>query len=150
MFKKYFQHDFYLAGPMRGKPDGNKDMFNRVAMFFRKQGYSIWNPAEQNDRNMTFSQCIVKDLDAIMHKCGAIALLPEWERSLGANTEALCAYVSGKEIYFIEPDENHKPELVHIGRDKFFENIQLPFNSDCKDFRQFGEMDIPENKIFNP
>lgn len=150
MFKGFFckKFDFYVAGPMRGKPNGNKDMFNRITTFLRKEGYTVWNPAEQNDRTLTFHRCITKDINAVIHKCKAIVLLPGWENSLGANTETLCAYVCGKKIFFIEPcKKTNRPVLVPVTYEQLLKNFKLPFKPSHTNFRQLKEMDIPENQI---
>ncbi len=148
MLKKF---DFYIAGPMRGRVDGNKPLFIRIAAFLRSQGHTVWNPAEQNDRHMTFSQCIENDIDAVIHKCDAIILLPGWRNSLGANVEVLCAYVCNKEIFSIEPStEQNKPILVPISKEALSRKLKLPFASSLtsiKDFRSLEELDIPEDQV---
>ena len=93
------QFDFYLAGAMRGYEDKNKAMFLKVATLLREQGHIIFNPGEINDDGMSFSECMVVDLDAVINRCEGIVFLPDWKNSLGANTEALVAAVCGKEAY---------------------------------------------------
>ena len=93
------QFDFYLAGPMRNYENKNKAMFLKVATLLRKQGYTIFNPGEVNDDGMTFEECMTVDLDAVINRCRGIAFLPGWRDSLGANTEAIAAFVCGKVAY---------------------------------------------------
>ena len=151
----YFRHkrtyDFYLAGPMKGYPNGNKKKFLKVAAILRVQGYTVWNPAEQNDSSSSFTVCIKKDIDAVVHKCRAIALLPGWENSLGANTETLCAYVSGKDIYLVNnfvARDAFMGILTKISPETLMAQFELPFRRGYKDFRQPTEMDIPEAEVF--
>jgi len=91
--------DFYLAGPMRTYKDKNKALFFTVATLLREEGYSVFNPGEMNDEELTFEECMQVDLDAVVNLCKGIVLLPGWRDSLGANTEALTAVVCGKEAY---------------------------------------------------
>ncbi len=154
MFGKFArkQYDFYIAGQMKGVANGNKDMFDRAASFLRSQGYSVWSPAEQNDRDSTFNQCMINDINAVIHLCKAIVLLPGWGKSLGANTEALCAYVCGKPIFFVKTyseymDKSSLLVLVKAPMESFVKRLVLPFNPSHKNFRQLEEMNIPEEKV---
>ena len=144
------RYDLYLCGPMRGYPNGNKKKFLKVAAILRVQGYTVWNPAEQNDSDSSFTVCIKKDIDAVVHKCNAIALLPGWENSLGANTETLCAYVSGKEIYLVDSFafSSNRAILTKISPETLMIQFELPFRRGYKDFRQPTEMNIPEEEVF--
>lgn len=93
------QFNFYLAGPMRNYENKNKDMFLKVATLLREEGWTVFNPSEVNDEGLTFAECMIVDLDAVIHKCKGIAFLPGWRDSLGANTEALVAMVCGKPAF---------------------------------------------------
>lgn len=141
-FKKRF--DFYLAGPMRGYPEGNSAAFLNSAQYMRDIGFSVWNPAEQNDRSMKFSQCMTNDIYAVIKQCYNIALLPGWENSLGANVEVLCAYVCGKGLYLM-----HYPvfELVKLDWKVMEKKLVLPFNYKSSGFRTFNEIDKIESDV---
>lgn len=103
--KKKF--DFYLGGPMRGYPDLNFKMFAWAAHMLRSKGFTVWNPAEHaNYLKSSFGECMVEDLDAIIHKCRKIALLPGWNKSLGANMEVFVAFATAKEAVEIKPNED--------------------------------------------
>lgn len=143
------QYDFYLAGPMRGYPDGNKDRFIAAADQIRAMGCSVWNPAEQNDTGHSFSFCIKKDLDAIMHQCRAIALLPGWRNSLGANIETFCAYASAKQIALIIERPDGKIHLKPFSHDDLMLDFNLPFGLGHDEFRRSDELEVPEQKIFD-
>lgn len=87
----------YIAGPMRGYPDYNFPAFDAAAERFRNLGWTVVNPAEM-DRERGFDEtkdtpdkaflkhAILSDLLEIS-TCDAIAVLPGWERSKGANAE---------------------------------------------------------------
>lgn len=96
MKKKMF--DFYLAGGMRGYKDLNKPLFLLVAGLMRRKGFSVWNPGEKESYiHSSFAECMINDLNAVINECRNIALLPGWKDSLGANSEALVAFVAGKD-----------------------------------------------------
>jgi len=99
MFERY---DWYIGGPMRGYPDLNYPLFNMVAKKLTNMSYSVFNPAEY-DGGITLGQdkgvfafCMRRDLNAVINECKGIILLPEWEKSLGANIEAFVAFACGK------------------------------------------------------
>jgi len=147
--KKLFrqkQYDLYLAGPMKSYPNGNKELFLKAAKWLRAQGYTVWNPAEQNDGNKNFHDCIKKDLIAIIHQCNGIVLLSGWKNSLGANAEAFVAYVCGKPAQYIYQSLYGNFYLADIDLEKM---IVLPFNPEKREYRKRTEMIIAENKIFD-
>jgi hypothetical protein len=99
----------YLAGPMSGIPEFNFPAFNLAAARLRAEGHSVFNPAERdNERHGTdiskgnptgdqavaakehgFSlrDALADDTRFICLEADAIALLPGWEKSPGANAE---------------------------------------------------------------
>lgn len=101
---EYFKRrkfDFYLAGPMRGIPKLNEPMFTKVAAALRRSGYTVFNPSEVNDDDLSFHECMQVDLDAVVNKCQKVALLPGWRRSVGSNGEVFAACMCGKETFEI-------------------------------------------------
>jgi len=97
-FVKKKEYDFYLAGPMRGYPNLNKEMFTRVAENLRDMGLTVWSPSEQASYlKLSFAQCITLDLNQVINHCRKIAFLPGWRESLGANMEAFAAFACKKE-----------------------------------------------------
>jgi len=82
-----------------GYDDLNKPLFLAIANGLRDQGYTVFNPAEVNDDDMDFEDCMRIDLDAIVNKCDGIVFLPKWKLSEGSNAEALAACVCGKDAY---------------------------------------------------
>lgn len=108
----------YVAGPMRGIPDFNFPEFDRASRWLRKQGFIVINPADldrlSGDNQETFNALdeagqrefsktvIQRDIDAIK-ECDAIALLPGWRESKGANVEWKLAEFLGLEILHLVP-----------------------------------------------
>lgn len=88
----------YLSGPMSGHPDHNFPAFNEQAAKLRAAGYEVINPAELNpDTSMTWEECLRVDIRWLC-ECDAIALMPGWERSKGANLELHIAHRLGLEV----------------------------------------------------
>lgn len=77
----------YLSGPMTGLPDLNFPAFRTAARALNRAGYVVVNPVDVNpDPTTSRYDCMRNDLRA-MADCDAIALLPGWEHSPGANRE---------------------------------------------------------------
>lgn len=78
----------YLSGPMTGLPDLNKPAFNAMAQKLRSAGYMVVNPPELDSKEPcgTWEECLQRDLRALT-RCDAIATLPGWKKSRGANLE---------------------------------------------------------------
>jgi hypothetical protein len=107
----------YVAGPMRGYPEFNFPAFNAVAAKLRAEGHEVFNPAERdNERHGTdiskgnaagceekaaqehgfnLRVALADDLEFICRHADAIALLPGWEKSKGANAERATAVALG-------------------------------------------------------
>jgi len=101
------KYDVYLAGPMKGFVDSNFPAFRLYASKLRKAGYRVWNPAENEDSNMSYEQCMRLDLDAVVNKCRSVVLLPgeAWKNSVGASAEVTAAHVCGKGVFQIVDTE---------------------------------------------
>lgn len=88
----------YLSGAMSGHPDHNFPAFNEQAAKLRAAGYEVINPAELNpDTSMTWEECLRVDIRELC-SCDAIALMPGWENSKGANLELHIAHRLGLEV----------------------------------------------------
>ncbi|UCG02452.1 MAG: DUF4406 domain-containing protein [Candidatus Heimdallarchaeota archaeon] len=104
MFFKKKKYDFYLAGPMRGYPNLNKEMFTKMVKFLRLKGFTVWNPSEHTSYlKLSFAECMTLDLNMVICCCNKIAFLPGWRESLGANMEAFAAFACGKEAIELIP-----------------------------------------------
>lgn len=88
----------YLSGPMSGLPDHNIPAFHAMAAELRAAGYEVVNPAELNvDPTKEWEACMRTDISELC-TCDAIALMPGWERSSGANLELHIAHRLGLEV----------------------------------------------------
>ena len=101
----------YLSGPMSGITDSNFPAFHAWAARLRADGFDVVNPAEINPGpapqgaeaqssaawTARYNSCMRADLREMMD-CDAIALMPGWESSKGANLELHVAHRLGMEV----------------------------------------------------
>lgn len=86
----------YLSGPMSGIDDNNFPAFHEWAAKLRAQGYDVVSPAEIQEAE-SWEMCLRADLRE-MCNCEAIALMPGWENSKGANLELHVAHRLGMKV----------------------------------------------------
>lgn len=110
----------YICGPMRGRPGDNHDAFNRAAERFRALGWTVLNPVEigeemhKNDPTVPDSEYLRADVVALA-TCDAIALLPEWDHSVGARCEVGNAITFGLRFFDAgSATETEPPKRVTI------------------------------------
>ena len=100
----------YIAGPMRGKPDFNRDSFYKAEKKLNKLScYDTYNPARaDSELDMSDEELVSKrglravmkrDLNALLD-CDIIYMLRGWEKSEGATIEhRLAAMLSMTILY---------------------------------------------------
>jgi hypothetical protein len=113
----------YLAGPMRGIPEFNFPAFFAAEAKLVAAGHTVFNPARRDnevhgtdiskgnltgdesiaakDHGFNLRDALCADLAFICHEADAIALLPNWERSKGANAEKATADALGLEVLYL-------------------------------------------------
>lgn len=95
---------------MSGISDWNFPAFFKADIELRLQGHEVFNPAMEDfnkwktmdgiKANANYRDCLRTDLNYILDEAEAIALLPGWEKSRGAQIELALSKVLGlKEIY---------------------------------------------------
>jgi nucleoside 2-deoxyribosyltransferase len=107
----------YIAGPMRGLPEFNFPAFHEAAAFLRAAGCEVVNPAEHDlemypdlpswpgyaDGNIAIcpqfdaAATLAWDLQQVA-ECDAVAVLPGWQNSSGANLEVSLARLLNKQL----------------------------------------------------
>lgn len=81
----------YLSGPITDIPQGNRPLFESETARLRALGYDVVNPWELNPaEDADWMDCMLVDLPAVK-SCHAIALLPGWIFSNGAQMEYITA-----------------------------------------------------------
>ena len=87
----------YIAGPMRGYPNSNKDSFYKAARKLESCGlYEVYNPAMWDDKQ-GISEKDLEDVNVLREivstdihmllSCEGIYMLRGWEHSVGARAE---------------------------------------------------------------
>lgn len=103
----------YIAGPIAGKKNGNRQAFLERAGILRRLGYEPVNPWDipgdhgdspccngspsVNDPDHAYGCMLREDLRIMMY-CDAITLLSGWEKSVGASTEEHVARSLGMKV----------------------------------------------------
>jgi hypothetical protein len=124
----------YVGGPMRGIPEFNFPAFHDATARLRAEGHTVFNPAERDiahhgkdiskgnatgdealaaaEHGFNLREALKDDLVYICLEADAIALLPGWESSRGANAEVATAVALGLQV--IHLDQYHRvPDLQH-------------------------------------
>jgi hypothetical protein len=108
----------YIAGPMSGIPQFNIPAFDEAAERLREAGYDAVSPAELDDpetraaalasedgemkgalNGETWGDFLARDVKLVADEIDAIALLPGWEGSRGAQLELHVARLCNLPIY---------------------------------------------------
>lgn len=115
----------YLAGPMTGIPHFNYPAFNSTAAALRFEGHEVFSPAEHDiamfgkdisnpdgcavtatkEHRFDRRAALKADIAWICDHADAIALLPGWEKSTGANAERALGVALGLEILTLREAE---------------------------------------------
>lgn len=101
--------DYYIAGPMTGRPRFNFDAFDDAADALRRHGNTVISPAEMDRRDgfdetdktghepltaEQYQRFARNDIGALL-EVDAVVLLPGWRDSTGAMNEARIATMLG-------------------------------------------------------
>jgi len=102
----------YVAGPMRGYVNWNFAAFDRAVDMLERQGHTAISPAAldrvlgrrpDDSREATdpyfMRHCLALDTLVITQECDALAVLPGWMDSLGAQAEVALALAIKLPIY---------------------------------------------------
>lgn len=89
----------YIAGPMSGHDNENREAFNKEAARLSQRGHTVLNPAMLPDG---LSQAQYMDIClAMLRSAEGVLLLPGWKSSAGATAEYHYAYKLGLKTYTI-------------------------------------------------
>lgn len=92
----------YVAGPMRGLHEHNFPAFHAAAAKLRSEGHEVFNPAEHpsqpTDSGFNIREVLKDDLVWICLHADAVALLPGWSTSKGAQAERSTALALGLSV----------------------------------------------------
>lgn len=89
------QKKVFISGPMKGKPNNNKEAFMDAEQALRAAGFSVFNPAWLlGCTGFDESDFMAIDL-AALSRCNYIYQLEGWENSTGATAEWQAAKWAG-------------------------------------------------------
>lgn len=95
----------YIAGPISGDKDKNREAFFSMESRLKADGHIVLNPAVLPD-GLTEAECMQIDLSMLMI-ADAICLLDGWKQSPGAMAEYHLAYKLNKQVLI--PGEGLRP-----------------------------------------
>lgn len=128
----------YIAGPMSGIPQFNIPAFDAAAARLRAVGYDAVSPAELDDpktrkaaldspdgeikdtlNGETWGDFLARDVKLVADSIDAVALLPGWEDSRGAQLEVFVARLCGLPIFLFDDDPLAEDDalLVELSND---------------------------------
>ena len=113
----------YLAGPMQGYPEFNFPAFHTYAKELREDGWWVFSPAERDierhgadisqgnangdskqateDHGFSLREALKDDTNFICMEADAIAMMPGWENSKGAQAEWALARALGHKVLYL-------------------------------------------------
>jgi hypothetical protein len=114
----------YCAAPMRGYPEHNHPAIHDAVRQLRAAGHEVFSPAEQDLGNgkdprdgeaygndpAYLRQALAVDLAWILGCADAVAVLPGWERSKGAQAEVHTALAAGIPVCCLAEFLDGEPE----------------------------------------
>lgn len=83
----------YISGPMTGIDDYNRPAFAAEEMQLRAAGYEVFNPGAQPE-GLTRAAYMRADIAGLL-TCDGVAVLPGWDKSMGAKVEVAVAHEIG-------------------------------------------------------
>lgn len=106
-------------------PEFNFPLFNDVTKFLRAYGHEVFNPAERDvdkygeeisasatgnladiaETGFSLNEALEADMVWICRNAEAVALLPGWETSKGANAEKALADALGIPVFYVYQDD---------------------------------------------
>lgn len=141
------QMKIYIAGPMTGRPHFNIPLFDYAANTLRGAGFDAVSPAELDDEETrqaalcspdgrmdkgtlngeTWGDFLARDVKLVADQIDAVALLPGWKDSRGAQLEVFVARLCRLPIFLfnfnllddedcllIELDEEHEQQPTQL------------------------------------
>lgn len=90
----------YIAGPMTGLPNFNKEAFAKEAEFLTSRGCDVVNPAALHDHTDRPWYFYMKAALKAMLDCEQVCMLQGWEESKGARLERQLALTLGMTVFY--------------------------------------------------
>jgi hypothetical protein len=98
----------YISGPITGRPNGNKDAFDRAEETMHSRGHTTFNPqsipAPTKEVKLQGSRAVwqyyMRECVRYLPTCEMIYMLPGWFESEGATEELRLARLLGLRVVF--------------------------------------------------
>jgi hypothetical protein len=123
MTSKPYEHNIYIAGPMRGYAEFNFPAFRKAAEYLRAHGWNVFSPAEKDiehhdgvdiskgnlegdealaakEHGFDLRRALDDDTTWICRHADAIYMLRGWQDSKGAVAEKALADALGLKVYY--------------------------------------------------
>ena len=113
----------YIAGKMRGLIDMGREHFHQAEVFLKNMGYTVINPARlQKDLKPESYMPICL---AMLREADAVAMLPDWRDSVGAQMEYQYATETGKRMIHLKEDFgfDYEDELAINSDERLMEEV---------------------------
>ena len=113
----------YIAGPMSGKPNHNRGVFNEMAENLELCGHVALNPASlpatlPDAKYLPICMAMIEAADAVF-------FLKGWQHSEGAKAEYYYAKRQRKDLFFEEPQDERDPEALISNIAESLEELEL-------------------------
>lgn len=95
------QNRIYLSGPITGV-DNYKIIFSAYAIRLWRLEWEVVNPATACPPKWGYWRCMARCIRLELG-CGAIAMIPGWEKSRGAKIEHRIARMMGLQVIYLKP-----------------------------------------------
>lgn len=123
----------YISGPMRGYPEMNFPAFRAAKELLAEKGHGVVSPVDIGEtldgggkRVCTSQEYLRADLYEILAAgCDGMALLPGWEKSVGARCEAAIGVSLGFTFYNERGARIPAPQMIEI-RGGYERPVELP------------------------
>jgi hypothetical protein len=93
----------YLSGPMSALPDLNRPAFHLMEACVKRRGVSVLSPAYADQTNPY--SLLMRDAISMLIGANVVVMLLGWKRSKGAMVEHSVAEITGRAIYYEQPDK---------------------------------------------
>lgn len=102
----------YISGPITGWPEEEAiEKFEHAEQLIRARGEVPINPLKLCKLNMTYEECMKKDITIMLLQANKIYMIAGYENSAGAELELDVAEMCGLEVEYEEAPDDDGDEI---------------------------------------